>query len=330
MKTFLSAGFLGALIILAVIALRAQDAHVEPAAKATAEKAAPANVGGAKGRGATDPAARPEPVAADTTKKGGAGRTVSEADLATDLEKLMASPEALARGRQIFEMQCVTCHGPKGEGDRGPMLAQPTLVKATDDPTLITIVARGITGTEMPGGRMKAGEAPYLAAYVKSLGRIPPEKVPGDAVLGAALVKGKGACLSCHTVAGEGTAAIGPDLSDIGARRSPAFIRRSLVEPSADVPLSTTGAQNFAFIRVKTKDGREASGVRMSEGTFYVQFRDITGALYSFPKSELASVESDRTSPMPAYSGLYTPTEMDDVIAYLTTLRGKKPEQPNR
>ena len=115
-----------------------------------------------------------------------------------------------------------------------------------------------------------------------------------------------------------------------GARRSPAFIRRSLVEPSADVPLSTTGAQNFAFIRVKTKDGREASGVRMSEGTFYVQFRDITGALYSFPKSELASVESDRTSPMPAYSGLYTPAEMDDVIAYLTTLRGKKPGQPNR
>jgi cytochrome c oxidase cbb3-type subunit III len=330
MKTFLSAGFLGALIILAVIALRAQDAHVEPAAKATAEKAAPSNVGGAKGRGATDPAARPEPVAADTTKKGGAGRTVSEADLATDLEKLMASPEALARGRQIFEMQCVTCHGPKGEGDRGPMLAQPTLVKATDDRTLITIVARGITGTEMPGGRMKAGEAPYLAAYVKSLGRIPPEKVPGDADRGASLVKGKGACLSCHTVAGEGTAAIGPDLSDIGARRSPAFIRRSLVEPSADVPLSTTGAQNFAFIRVKTKDGREASGVRMSEGTFYVQFRDITGALYSFPKSELASVESDRTSPMPAYSGLYTPAEMDDVIAYLTTLRGKKPGQPNR
>ena len=324
MKTFLSAGFLSAVIIVAALALRAQDAHVEPAAKATGEKAAPSNGGGAKGKGATDPAA------ATATKKGGAGRTVSEADLETDLEKLMASPEALARGRQIFEMQCVTCHGPKGEGDRGPMLAQPTLVKAGDDRTLITIVARGIPGTEMPGGRMKAGEAPYLAAYVKSLGRIPQEKVPGDPARGAGLVKGKGACLTCHTVAGEGTAAIGPDLSDIGARRSPAFIRRSLVDPSADVPLSTTGAQNFAFIRVKTKDGKQASGVRIGEGTFYVQFRDITGALYSFPKSELASVESDRTSPMPAYSGLYTPAEMDDVIAYLTTLRGKKPEQPNR
>jgi putative heme-binding domain-containing protein len=172
---------------------------------------------------------------------------------------------------------------------------------------------------------MKAGEAPHLAAYVRSLGRIPMEKVPGDPAKGAELFKTKGACLSCHTIAGQGTAAIGPDLTDVGARRSPAFLRRSMVDPSADVPLSTTGNQNFAFIRVKTKDGKEASGVRINEGTFYVQFRDITGALYSFSKSELADVQSDRTSPMPVYAGLFTPGEMDDVIAYLVSLRGKKP-----
>jgi putative heme-binding domain-containing protein len=326
MKAPLSLPFL-VLLVAAALALRAQD-HAEPTTeKAPADKgAATANASPAKGKGggrgkAGDGAAAPDVAA----KKGGGGRGLSEADLSADLEKIIANPTDLAKGQRIFEQQCATCHGTKGEGDRGPMLAQPTLIRATDDRTLVQIVARGIPGTEMPGGRMKAGEAPHLAAYVRSLGRIPMEKVPGDPAKGAELFKTKGACLSCHTIAGQGTAAIGPDLTDVGARRSPAFLRRSMVDPSADVPLSTTGNQNFAFIRVKTKDGKEASGVRINEGTFYVQFRDITGALYSFSKSELADVQSDRTSPMPVYAGLFTPGEMDDVIAYLVSLRGKKP-----
>jgi putative heme-binding domain-containing protein len=324
MKAFLSPRFLCVLLIVAALAVRAQD-HADPAAeKAAKEKGATApdpgqakGKGGGRGKGGGGAAAAPAAAPAG-------GRGLSAADLAMDLEKIIANPDDLARGQRIFEQQCVTCHGPKGEGDRGPTLAQPTLTRATDDRTLMQVVARGIPNTEMPGGRMKAGEAPYLAAYVRSLGRIPIEKVPGDPARGAEHFKTKGACLTCHTVSGEGTAAIGPDLTDVGARRSPAFLRRSLVDPSADVPLSATGNQNFAFIRVKARDGKEASGVRINEGTFYVQFRDITGALWSFQKSELADFKSDRSSPMPVYAGLFTSSEMDDVIAYMVSLRGKK------
>ncbi len=321
----LSPRFLCVLLVVGASAVRGQD-HIDPATeKAPAAKASVPNPGQAKGKGA----GRGRGAAADAAAPlvppaGGASRLLSETDLATDLEKIIANPADLAKGRQIFEMQCVTCHGPKGEGDRGPTLAQPTLTRATDDRTLIQIVARGINGTEMPGGRMKSGEAPYLAAYVRSLGRIPMEKVPGDAGRGAELFTTQGACVSCHTVTDVSTAAVGPDLSDIGARRSAAFLRRSLVDPSADVPLSAVGNQNFAFIRVKTKDGKEASGVRMSEGAFYVQFRDITGAVWSLQKADLVEFKTDRTSPMPVYAGLFTPAEMDDVIAYLVTLRGKK------
>ena len=317
MKAFFSLPSLGLLVIVAALAVRGQD-HIDPA-----EKAGPAPAGQAKGKGPARGKAADGPPAA--AAKGGGSRLLSEADLSADLEKIIANPEDLAKGQRIFEMQCVTCHGPKGEGDRGPPLAQPTLTKATDDRRLIEIVARGITGTEMPGGRMRAGEAPYLAAYVRSLGRRPMEKVPGDAAKGAELFKTKGACITCHTVTGQGSAAIGPDLSDVGARRSPAFLRRALVEPSADVPLSAArGEQNYAFIWVKMKDGREASGVRLSEGTFYVQFRDMTGAIWSVSKADLAEFRSDRTSPMPVYAGLFSPAEMDDMIAYLVTLRGKK------
>jgi cytochrome c oxidase cbb3-type subunit 3 len=321
MKAFFSLRTFPLLLIVAALALRAQDVHVDPA-----EKAAPAPAAGpAKGKGAGRGKAAEAPAAAAAKGGGGGGRGLSEADLSADLEKIIASPADLAKGQRIFEQQCVTCHGPKGEGDRGPLLAQPTLTKATDDRRLIEIVARGIPGTEMPGGRMRAGEAPYLAAYVRSLGRRPMEKVPGDPAKGAELFKTKGACLTCHTAAGQGSAAIGPDLTDVGARRSPAFLRRAMTEPSADVPLSAArGEQNFAFIRVKTKDGREASGVRRSEGAFYVQFRDMTGAIWSVSKADLTEFRSDRTSPMPVYAGLFSPAEMDDMIAYLVTLRGKK------
>lgn len=321
MNAFQSPYFVCALLALAPLALTAQD-HVDPAA----EKAAPApgaqKKGGGRGNGGVGaPADAPAAAAAPAT---GGRRGLTAADLATDLEKIIANPDELAKGRRIFESQCVICHGPKGEGDRGPTLAQPNLPRAGDNQTLMQVVARGLPGTEMVGGRLKPGEAPYLAAYVRSLGRIPMEKVPGDPANGAALFKTKGACLTCHTLDGQGSAAIGPDLTDVGARRSAAFLRRSLVDPGADVPQSYTGATNFAFLRVKTHDGKEYSGVRINEGTFSVQFRDMTGAIWSFRRSELSEMIREKGSPMPVYAGVFTPTEMDDVIAYLVSLRGKK------
>jgi putative heme-binding domain-containing protein len=329
MYVFKSPRFLCAMLALAPLAIQAQD-HADPAAekaaadKAAAEKssAAPAAAqkkGGGRGRGA---AAGGDAAPAPATG-GRGGRGLSAADLATDLEKIIANPSELAKGQRIFEMQCVTCHGPKGEGDRGPTLAQAELPRATDNQTLMQIVARGLPNTEMVGGRLQPGEAPYLAAYVRSLGRIPIEKVPGDPAKGAELFKTKGACLTCHTLEGEGVAAIGPDLTGIGARRSPVFLRRALVDPGADVPQSYTGNANFAFLRVKTQDGQQVAGVRMSESTFTVEMRDMTGAIWSFYKSELTEFVRDKGSPMPVYAGVFTPTELDDVIAYLVSLRSK-------
>ncbi|MSU65530.1 MAG: c-type cytochrome [Opitutus sp.] len=329
MHAFKSPRFLCALLAFAPLSLRAQD-HVDPAAEKAATTPNPAQKkgpgrgkggGGAAGNGAAAPAAAAQ-----------GGRGPSAAELATDLEMIIADPGELAKGRKIFESQCVQCHGPKGEGDRGPTLAQPELPRAGDNVTLMQIVARGLPGTEMPGGRLKPGDAPYLAAYVRSLGRMPIEKVPGDSAKGAELFKTKGACLTCHTLEGQGVAAIGPDLTGIGARRSPAFLRRSLVDPGADVPLSYNPTRteismplNFAFVRAKTKDGKAISGVRINENTFSVQLRDLTGAIWSFYKSELAEFSvSKNESPMPVYAGIFTPTELDDVIAYLVSLRGKK------
>ena len=154
---------------------------------------------------------------------------------------------------------------------------------------------------------------------------------PGDPAKGRELFQTKGSCMSCHTLEGQGLA-IGPDLTDIGRRRSVAFLRRSLVDPAADVPQSFNAYRaeinlplNFLFVRVKTKAGKDVAGIRVNENTDSIQLRDLTGAIWSFYKSELAELHKDKgASPMPPYGAVFTPAEMNDVIAYLVSLRGQK------
>src|ERR1700676_3354026 len=65
--------------------------------------------------------------------------------------KLPTSRADLAVGEKLFENHCALCHGPKGEGGRGPMLTRAKLSRAPDDATLLKVLEDGIRGTEMPG-----------------------------------------------------------------------------------------------------------------------------------------------------------------------------------
>src|SRR5262245_47052608 len=56
----------------------------------------------------------------------------------------------LAEGERLYRAQCGYCHGPRGEGGRGAVLARPRLRHAADDPALATVITRGIPGTLMP------------------------------------------------------------------------------------------------------------------------------------------------------------------------------------
>jgi cytochrome c oxidase cbb3-type subunit III len=239
------------------------------------------------------------------------------------------STEDLARGDQLFARSCATCHGASGEGGKGPALAVPQLFRATDRESLMLLIRRGIEGTEMPGTRMTDSDAQAVAAWVLQLGQRPVEPLPGNARRGAELYASKGGCATCHAVNGQG-GIFGPDLTDIARRRGAAHLRRSLLEPDADVFKSASAyrsnisiTENFLLVRVRTRDGKELSGVRINEDTFTIQFRDVAGRLHSFFKSDLRDVHKDwGRSPMPPYGQVFSEDELNDVVAFLLTLRG--------
>src|ERR1700691_766478 len=150
--------------------------------------------------------------------------------------KLPNSRADLLNGEKLFQVHCVRCHGPNGEGARGPMLARAKLSRAPDDAALLRIIEDGIRGTEMPGaGAMSDREMRQTAAYVRSLGKVAQRLVPGDRAHGATIYTGKGNCAGCHSIHGEG-GVVGPDLSTIGDSRSAAYLRESIVDPGAAVP----------------------------------------------------------------------------------------------
>src|SRR5579863_7792839 len=49
---------------------------------------------------------------------------------------------------------------------------------------------------------------------------------------GRTIFEGKGGCLRCHSVANRG-GSLGPDLTEIGIRRTPASLRLSITNPDA-------------------------------------------------------------------------------------------------
>jgi putative heme-binding domain-containing protein len=225
----------------------------------------------------------------------------------------------LVRGNKFFVAHCALCHGIGGTGGRGPSLTQPELPRAASNQALFKVIQEGIEGPEMPGAwQLNDREIWQVAGYVRSLGRTAVARVAGDPARGKQYYDTKGACASCHIVGGRGQTS-GPDLSDIGARRSPAYLREALIDPGASVP------ESFLVVSVVTRDGQRVRGVRLNEDSFTIQLRDSSNVFHSFRKLDLSELKKEfGASLMPGYRESLTASEIDDLVAYLAGLRGDK------
>jgi len=221
-----------------------------------------------------------------------------------------------AAGKKIFESQCALCHGQTGTGGRGPSLNRAKLAKAPDDEALWKVISFGIE-PEMPGAwQLNVREVHSVGAYVRSLGAIPAEALPGDPSAGERVFQSKG-CVGCHVVAGKG-AGYGPELTDIGTRRNGAHLRQAILQPATLLP------EGFLYVTAIPQSGAAIRGIRVNEDSFNIQIKDARGQFHSFAKSELKELKRLRgETPMPSYEGSIHAAELDDLVAYLAGLKGK-------
>ncbi len=231
-----------------------------------------------------------------------------------------ATPDEITHGKRVFDVHCSRCHGLDGVGGEGPNLMRENLRRATTDEALIEIVDDGIPGTDMPGhGSLNTREIRRVAAYVWSLGVAPREDLPGDPAAGRELYEAT-LCSACHIVNGEGIA-FGPDLSRVGLLRGSAFLRESIEDPAKVV------SPRYRSVLVEDRAGARIMGVRMNEDTFTIQLLDQAGRLRSFRKAELREFQLlPEESMMMTYTD-FEEQELDDLVAFLATLRGPRGDE---
>jgi len=186
----------------------------------------------------------------------------------------------VAEGERLFTSTCTGCHGAEGDAVFGVDLGRGQFRNSTTDDDLVRTIRNGLTGTAMPPSTFTDEQARNLVAYLRSRVSTPLSMVPGDPGRGKALFEGKGKCVTCHRVEGNGSR-FGPDLSDIGQLRKVPELERSLVEPGAEIVPANR------MLRVVTRDGAVTTGRLLNHDTFAVLLIDAQERLRSFAKASL-------------------------------------------
>jgi len=134
----------------------------------------------------------------------------------------------------------------------------------------------------------------------------------GDPVRGHAVFAGKtGACTTCHAMAYVG-GRVGPDLSHIGAIRTPRDLLEAIVRPSASF------VRSYEPSIVVTVDGRSHQGVVREEPGGMLAVQTTATTLERVARDEVESIQPGRVSIMPqGYDRLLSPQDLADLVAFL-------------
>ncbi len=242
---------------------------------------------------------------------------------------LEGNAAAINRGQSNFRINCSYCHGVNATGGlRAPGLTTGRFSHADSDAALFRVILRGIPGTLMPASDLSDNETWEIIAYLRSLVPKAVAKLSGNAAAGEKLFFGDGNCSLCHMVRGKG-GRLGPDLSRVGSMRPTDYIIESIRKPGerlsdafADPGHDFLLAYDTATVTLN--DGQKITGVARNEDSFSIQLMDRDEKLHFLLKKDVKQVVHERKSMMPDYgTDALTEKQLEDLVAYLDTLRGK-------
>jgi len=96
--------------------------------------------------------------------------------------------------------------------------------------------------------------------------------------------------------------------------------------PKGTLSVLSRGYAEYLPVRIVTRQGREVRGVRINEDAFTIQVRDAAGRFYSLRKSDLEVLDKQAGKTiMPSFASKVTAPELNDLVAYLVSLRGTEP-----
>ena len=218
-------------------------------------------------------------------------------------------------GARVFRRSCSLCHGADGTGGDGPDLTRGVFRHGSSDAALFRNILTGIPNTGMGGIYQPDKKIWQVVSYMRSLSRGGgDEDLPGDPRRGRSLYLSRGSCSDCHRLNGSG-GRLGPDLSDLGWRRAPPHIRASIADPSEAMD------DDYRTVEVRTSEGGIVRGVLRNEDRYSIQLFDEFENLRSFQKTDLAAIEKPEESLMPPLGSFFRGRDLDDLVAYLYSLR---------
>jgi len=145
----------------------------------------------------------------------------------------------------------------------------------------------------------------------------PADAPAGDAARGRALMESN-SCFDCHRIRDRGSR-LGPNLSDIGGRRTPDRLRQALVAPDDEV-----SAEN-RFVRLVTKQGATITGRLLNQDSFSVQLLTPKEELKTYMKAALREFAIVDKGLMPSVQDKLTDQQIADIVAYLASLKATSP-----
>src|SRR5258707_8928350 len=127
-----------------------------------------------------------------------------------DFPRPPGDPAAIARGKQIFSVNCGFCHGSDARGGEGGpnLLRSPIVLNDQKGEVVAAVVLNGRVEKGMPKFNLAPQDVADIAAFLHSIdigrgaaAQFNPKRVlVGNAAAGKSYFNGKGGCSACHSV----------------------------------------------------------------------------------------------------------------------------------